>query len=118
MWKLDSDSPDRDTYLYIDEYENKYAIGYERKGVRPKKYPDSEDYKSLDKKQEIPSSSPLKFYNTVIFSEDDNDKKFIGFHLTSPFILYSADSTGSPSITIVVEALEQNTGDVWKLYNY
>ena len=118
VWKLDTYSPDQDTYLYIDKHESKYAIEYERKGARPEKYPAYYEYKSLDKKQDIPSASPLKFYDTVIFSEDNNDRNFIGFYLKTPFLLHTADSTGSPSITTVVEALEQDTGDVWKLYNY
>jgi len=117
IWKLDNNSTEQDRYLYIDEYEDKYAIGYERKGVRPEKYPAYYEYTALGREQDIPSASPLKFYDTVIFNEDDNDKNFIGFHLENSFLLYSAEST--INITTIIESLESGTGgDVWKLYNY
>ena len=118
IWKLDGKSTDKDTYLYIDKYENKYAIKPEKKGVRPERYPDSYEYTALGSEQDLITASTLKKEDTVIFDEKDNSKKFIGFHLKSSFELYSANSTGSTSIIAVVEGLERGTGDKWKLYRY
>ena len=115
IWKKDSLS-DKDTYLYIDEYERKYAIKSEKKGVRPEEYPAYYEYTELNREQDIPSASPLKLYNTVIFNKANNDKNFIGFYLENSFLLYSAESTGNT--TAVVEGLEQKIGDEWKLYGY
>ena len=116
IWKLDDNSTEQDIYLYIDEHEHKYAIEPEKKGVRPEEYPEYYEYTELDREQDLPSASPLKFYNTVIFNKANNNKNFIGFYLETSFLLHSAESTGNT--TAVVEGLEQQTGDVWRLYRY
>ena len=115
IWKSDSYSADQDTYLYIDEYEDKYAIEYEKKGVKPERYPADYEYISLGRQQDLPPS-PLKCYDTVLFNRKYNRNQFIGFHLKNSFLLYTAESTGS---TIeLIQSLESGTGNMWKLYNY
>lgn len=115
IWKLENNSAEKDSYLYIDEYEDKYAIKSEKKGVKPEKYPAYYEYTELGREQ-TPIPDPLKFYNTVIFEEEDDNNKFIGFYLVNNLLLYSAESTGS-SIA-VIESLESKTGDMWRLYIY
>ena len=114
MWRSEENSKDKDTYLYIDINENKYAIKTEKKNIVPNKYPENHAYTLLGKEEALASASSLKFYDTVIFQEKDNNNQYIGFHLQNSDILYTAESTGSSTELII--NLEQKTGRKWRLY--
>ena len=68
----------------------------------------------MGKEEALASASSLKFYDTVIFQEKDNNNQYIGFHLQNSDILYTAESTGSSTELII--NLEQKTGRKWRLY--
>ena len=115
VWKSDSYSAEQDVYLYIDEYEDKYAIKPEKKGVQPDRYPEDHEYTALAGKQPL-SGTSLKFYNTAVFEKKEQRRQYIGFYLKDRFTLDVAESSGS--ITTLITSLEGGTGSVWKLYNY
>ncbi|MDK2818856.1 MAG: hypothetical protein KFW21_05350 [Spirochaetota bacterium] len=114
MWRSEENSKDKDTYLYIDINENKYAIKTEKKNMVPNKYPANHSYTLLGKEEALASASSLKFYDTVIFQEQDNRNQYIGFHLQNSCTLYTAESTGSS--TELINNLEQKKGRKWRLY--